>query len=271
MSDDFEDTPRRKKKKASGDNTLKIVLIVFGGFFGLTLLVCCGTGAYFFYLGKKFASQVAMKNPADIQNLVTEMTDITIPPEFAPQHGSSIFGIKMAQYKWCPAKNCPPSGLEGLDDENSLMLTSIKIGDEVPAGDDDEDTMMTDEMLKHSWKEYTKTEHTFDIRGKSSKFYIVQGEEFAMPQADFDNEGDMPAQAEPATDPAAGVESAPETESAGDAPATTPPSSRPGTGKKVVHVSGTFPGKQAPCTLQIRLNADSYDEGVILEMLKSIK
>src|SRR6185436_1574440 len=95
------------------------------------------------------------------------------------------------QYAWCPAGNCPPPGIENLNQDNSLSLTSIKIGDDVPAGDDDvsgADTMMTDEMLKHSWKEYTKTEYTFDIRGKSSKFYIVQGEEFAA--AAFDLEED---------------------------------------------------------------------------------
>lgn len=278
MSDDFEDKPRGKKKKGSGDNTVKTVLIIFGGFFGLVLLVCCGVGGYLTYAVKSAAERAAMTKPADIQKLTAEMTDITIPPEFTPQFGSviPIINIKMVHYGWCPTGNCPAvTDISNIDHDNVLSLTSVDLKDSngtAIGNPDSEDSSMSDDVLKSQWKEYAKTEHTFDIRGKSCKFYIVQGEEFASAAIDFDDsDEEMPFQPEPAAASDDAAEESDEDPAAGNPSETKPASSRAGTGKKMVQISGNFPGKKAEVTLQIRVKAEDYNEAKILEMLKSIK
>jgi len=289
MSDDFEDKPRRAKKEGSAegkDNTVKVLLIVFGSFFGLMLLVCCGAGAWGYFWFQRNLGQVALTTPVDIQKLTAEMTDITIPAEFVPQSGSSIppLGIKTVQYGWCPTGTCPPNNGPAIGNENSLNLSSFNFGEkDGTATPDFSVDDASDEVLKAQWKEFTKSEHTFDIRGKSCKFLIVKGEEFAALDMDDIND-DLPQEVpgvqksalpegEAATNEPVEIDETNSDDPAMEEPQASDPSAStmPGTGKQIVQVSGTFPGKEAECTLLIRLNAEDYQEEKILELLKSIR
>lgn len=270
MADEYDDEPRRPKKRVqrakdadSGNSTLKMLLIVFGSLAGVAVLSCCGGGVWLYYAGQKLVKNLDMKAPADIQKLTAEMTDITLPAEFVPQHGSSIFGIKKVDYQWCPGGNCVTRD-DGL---GMLTLTSIAIKDTQNPGQNISTfsaEQFSDASLKAQWKEFTKTEHEFDIRGKKCKFYIVQGEQYDFSTVD-ETEMDDEEESDDMTDTPVN----PTGESTPAAPATTP--AQPIAGRKAVHISGAFPGKQAEVTLELWLAPEQFDEAKILEMLKSIR
>lgn len=268
MRDEFdeESRPRKKKKPSSGESggsTVKILLIVFGSLAGLGLAVCCGVGAYGYFLFQKNFGQVALTTPVDIQKLTAEMTDIIIPPEFVPQYGSAIFGIKTVNYQWCPTGDCMPQP-DGL---GSLSLSTFHIDDpNLAAGmsDEDSDSQFSDEVLKLGWLDFKKTEHEFEIRGKKCKFYFIQGEQLdfeSMDEAETEAEMDEPGAAVIAIDPP------------GETPAETPlkPAERKGVGHQSVRIHGEFPGKTDKVTLEVNLSPEDYQEEKILGMLRTIR
>ncbi len=254
--------PQRKKKSGDSTSTAKVLLIVFGSFFGLVMLTCCGVGTYAFFWFKKGIEQANLTAPADIQKLTAEMADITILPEFLPRHGSSIFGLmKMAQYQWCPAGNCPPVEVG----PGTMMLLAMNIRDPNPQQRGPQgftpfsEHEFSDAALKQNWKDFTKTEHEFDIRGRKCKFYIVQGEQTGF--QDMDDMGDDEEPEAPAEQAEADADPAPAAE---PAHANVP-------GKKLVQVAGSFPGKEGEVSLQLTLTPEDYNEEKILGMLRSIK
>lgn len=271
--DDYDDEdappsrPAKKKKKAppSQDNSLKILLIVLGSIAGIGILACCGSVAAVYLWFQKNIGQIALTKPADIQKLTAEMTDITIPPEFVPKHGSSVpmLKLKTATYQWCPTGDCPEADMY----LNSLTISSIDWEDDAKIdGGLDSEGDYTDEMLKHSWKEYAKTEHELDIRGRKCKFLIIQGDQYDYAIDEDD---------EPATTPAAEEQPATTDDAASEKPATdaaeTPSSGIKRSTRKAVQIHGKFPGKSAECSMEIRLTQDNYNEQIILDMLKSIR
>jgi hypothetical protein len=252
MSDDYDDDARPARRAKSGDSTVKTLLIIFGSFAALAVLACCGIGfGSYFWLKKNFG-QALVTTPADIQKITTEITDITIPPEFKPQTGSSIFGVKNVTYQWCPAGNCPQRG-DGL---GMLMLMSIGIqGANGPNNNTISkvsEEQFSDQTLQQQWKDYTKIEHEFVIRGKKCKFFIVQGQQTGFGSEDDDDEMQTDSHGEETAANDAG-------------------NTATGAGPKAVQISGAFPGKEAECTLMIHLTAEEYDEEKILGMLRSIK
>lgn len=272
MADDYDDEPRRPKKRSkkssgsgdSGNSTVKILLIVFGSLAGVAVISCCGSGVWLFYAAKGIAKRADLKAPADIQKLTAEMTDITVPAEFVPQHGSAIpiVGIKTVKYQWCPGGNC----VARADGLGMLLLTSFNVkngpnpGQNVPTLSEEE---FSDDFLKAQWKDYTKTKHEFDIRGKKCEFFIVQGEQLdydAMDESTMDDEAEEGVTV---------VTIDPLGESVPNTPAT--PNIPQGAGRKAVRVSGAFPGKEAEVTLELWLAPEQYDAARILEMLKSIR
>ena len=269
MSDDYDDQPRRpkKRKKDSDNSSLKIILIVVGSLAGLALVSCCGAGTWLYFAAQKFIKDVDITNPADIQRVTAEMTDITIPPEFVPPHGSSTFIMKMVQYQWCPTGTCQPNG----DDTGMLILTAINLKDEGGAGPDVAamtDEQFSDANLKQSWKDYTKTEHEFDIRGKKCKFVIIQGEQKSFSEDEED--AAQPAVAKTGGD-AADADGEMESDVLIEEVEREPKPPGGVAGVKSVQIHGTFPGKEAECTLNIHLTPETYHEEKILGMLRSIK
>lgn len=271
MSDDSATderrTPRRPRKNAdSGNSVVKILLIVFGSLAGLAILGCCGTVGVFYFVAQQALKDADLKNPADIQRVTAEMTDITIPPEFVPKQASSVFFVKTAQYEWCPTGTCAVRD----DGMGKLTLSSINLKNQ-QAGQATPPALPTpdvsDESLKATWRDYTKSEHEFDIRGRKCRFTIIQGEHTGF-TGDVDSEMENdPSDPQPA-------DNTPE----GDADKAGEPSGRTATpatglvaGRKSVQITGQFPGKQGECTLAIELAPDQYDEEKILQLLKSIR
>lgn len=250
MADDFEDDEVRpvrnkvgkKKKKPKGDQTLKIVLIVLGSLGGLTVLTCCGVGTWMYFSAKRALNEIT-KNafitaPADIQNVVAEMTDITIPPEFVPQSASKLIG-KQAEFQWCPTGTCTPH-------EHGLGRLRIETG--LPGEGMDYSiykSVYSDGVLELGWKQYTRAEHEFDIRGTKCKFYIVQGEAWQN-----DGPDDMAQLKAPPQQPV-------------------DPANRASIRK--VEIAGDFPGKAGKVQIECHLSPEQYDEGKILAMLRSIR
>jgi hypothetical protein len=260
VADDFDDRPRRGKKRSNdADATVKTFLLIFAGLAAVALLSCCGGVGYLYFLGQKMAKQIAMTNPAEIQALTAEMTDIVIPVEFVPRHGTSIFGIKTVSYEWCPGGNCPTRD-DGL---GVLLLASLSVNDgknPVQNVDAFRAEEVSDESLKRGWRDYTKTEHDFTIRGRKCAFYIIQGEQMLRyDDEDADESDDQPPNGAPN-----GAE--PDENDAplkGGAPARG--------SRKAVRVSGSFPGKTAEVSLDLWLAPDDYREEQILGMLRSIR
>ena len=246
-------------------DTAKVVIIIVASLFGLFLLLCAGAGVAGYLWWQKNFARAMLTNPQDIRTLTAEMVDITLPPEFQPQHGSEVgmIGMKVVSYRWCPSGTCPPLGSD--DDINTLTLTMLNANSNDAAGGDyDEfEFSMSDESLKETYVNYTKEVRDFTIGGKECKFYFVTGEmrdwsemdeemgESEMPQNDV-KEVIAPDAAEPEP---------------------TVPDSLPakGTGKPVVAIQGAFPGKGGQVTLNIHMSADNYDEEKILAVLQSIR
>jgi len=255
----------KKKPKSSGTNVVMILLIVFGSLAGLALLACCGIGGFGYFFIQKAVKDADLKSPADIQRVTSEITDITIPPEFMPKHGSSIFMIKSVEYEWCPNGACSPRD-DGL---GTMTLTVMDLGNQ-PGQPEPvfSESDVSDEALKLMWRDYTKAEHDYTIRGRKCRFTILQGEQIGFEDID---DGEMESESgapQSSTDEAADkTESAPATNDQA-APAATVASIPP---RKKVQISGSFPAKKGECSLTIHLAPEQYDEKKILDMLNSIR
>lgn len=265
-------------------DALKTVLIVIAILGGLVMLSCLGVGVGFYFWFQKNFANVAVVDPIKVQQITTELTDITIPAEFVPQTASQIFGMNTVVYQWCPSGTCPT---EGDDDDaeytaGNLTLTTF----ETTEGSEVEDQAFweesfTENNLKERFRNYTKDVKEMTIRGKACKFFIVKGEEIPWeveePEMAAERSADPTttpvATTEPAaTDPTPAVtDPAPATEPAtptAPSPDPTPPA-KPG--RQIVWVEGVFPGKKGSCTLNVYLLESDFDEAKVLGMLQSIK
>jgi hypothetical protein len=253
--------PRKQRESGGSSGTANTLLMAFGILAAVGVLACCGLVGAGYYFWQKNFSQIALTQPADIQKLTAEMTDISIPPEFVPQNGTALLGNRVVMYQWCPTGTCPPV----VDEMGSLSLMGFSR--QLAGNGDVEITLVseeqyTDELLQHSWLEYAKSVEEVDIRGKKCKFFIVRGE-----QLDFASM--MPETGDEDDEDGGTVVTA---EAPGGPPANAPPApERKGTGRKTVQISGSFPGKTGEVTLNIHLPEADYQEEKILGMLRSIR
>lgn len=253
--------PRKKSPASDSSSTAKTLLMAFGILAVVGVIACCGVIGAVYYIWQKNFSQIALTQPADIQKLTAEMTDIAIPTQFVPKFGNSILGIKTVVYQWCPTGTCPPD----MDQEGTLSLTSFQMptnGDPNAGVSLSSDDQFTEEVLQQTWFEHAHSELEVDIRGKKCKFHIVRGEEldYSSMMHEIDEEVEVDSAVVETTNPV------------GETPANPSPSApeRKGSGKKIVQVSGSFPGKAAEVNLSLRLDQADYQEEMIHSMLKSI-
>jgi hypothetical protein len=190
--EDFDDDRRPSRRRAddssgSGNSGVKIFLLIFGSLACITVLACCGGGVWLYFKAqevvqnvKDAVKDVALTNPDAIRRVTSEMTDISIPTEFVPEAGNSLFGTKFVLYNWCPTGTCDPS----KGNLGSLTLLSIRLqGAGSKAELPDLTKTLSKEELAKSLKNFTKTEHEFDIRQQRCKFYVIQGEVISNPVA----------------------------------------------------------------------------------------
>lgn len=176
-----------------GDTT-KVVLITLAVIFGSLFLLCAGVGIGGYFWLKQNFGQAFVNDPAVIQQMTTEVADITISPEFTPYSGTRIFGMTILTYRWCPEGNCPAAAgfdensdaevdadLE-LDTYDLLTLSSFAMQEEGEENFAEEDPEMlaaqfSEESLKERYNHHTLEKVEKTIKGKPCTFYIVQGEE----------------------------------------------------------------------------------------------
>jgi hypothetical protein len=251
---------------AESDNSVaKTLLLVFGSLACVVALACCGGGFWLYFKANEIAQKVqeavkdvALTDPAAIRRVTAEITDISIPTQFVPAAGTSFIGTKFVLYNWCPTGTCdePQGNLGGLS-LLSVRLQGAGLKAELP----DLTKTLTDEEIAKSLKDFTKTEHEFDIRHHRCKFYVIKGEVRAKP---------LPtAVAKTATK--TNRQEAPTDDDLQNPGLTMQFSDQQWAGQKIVRVDGRFPGKDAECVLMMRLKADLYNEEKIFKMLKSIK
>ncbi|MFO0917448.1 MAG: hypothetical protein U0872_03935 [Planctomycetaceae bacterium] len=271
MSGDFseDDKPRPKRTKPakkSGMSVAMILLIIIGSLAGLSLVACCGIGGAGVFMFQQAVKEADLTSPADIQRVTSEITDITIPPEFVPKHASSIMLIKLkrVEYEWCPTGTCP-ARTDGL---GTMTLTAMDLQQPNQPQLGQSDIDVSDEALKQTWRNYTKTDHEFPIRGRNCRFTIVQGEQLGFVDVE---ESEMEAEPGDASPDAGGAEGKAETPGAATEETVTETMVTSIPPRKQVQISGDFPAKNGECTLLIQLAPEDYDEAKILEMLKSIR
>jgi hypothetical protein len=290
-----EASPRSRRR----GSTAKTILIVLGILGGVAFLSCLGIGVAGYFYFKKTFGEVAVTDEPGIRKIVGEMADITVPPEFAPQMASSVFGIRNVFFKWCPDKNCPPLSLDannpdvdGPDAEQpgTLMLTSIATDPDNPPVVVNEDAAMEEnfflENLDEEFADYTVEKLPRTIGGKNCTFYIVHGR-----RRTFEERGEAEAKeseapdavAEPTTAEAPAAAESTESEPAAPATTETEPSQPPadGTttdpapetpaGPKLYWVHGEFPGKSGSVTLELHLLEDQYNAEIVKALIESIR
>lgn len=279
-------------------STAKTILIVLGILGGVAFLSCLGIGVAGYYYFKKTFGEVAVTDEPGIRKIVGEMADITVPPEFAPQFATSVFGIRTAFFKWCPEKNCPPISLNAdapdtaaLDTEEAgtLILTSIANDPDDPPVVVNEDTAMEEnfflENLDEEFVDYTVEKLPRTIGGKDYTFFIVHGrrrtfEERGETEAmESETPGDAaeptttdaPATSE-ATEPTP-AEKVAETKSSepADNDAVKVPAPEVPAGPKLYWVHGEFPGKSGSVTLELHLLEEQYNADIVKALIESIR
>lgn len=265
MSDDDEllskRRPRRNRPSGGSSDTVKTLLIAFGVLVAVGVIACCGMIGAGYYIWQKNFSQIALTQPADIQKLTAEIADISIPAEFVPQNGTALLGNRVVMYQWCPTGTCP----QAFGEMGTLTLMSFSrqmtgnANFDIPVVTEDQ---FSDDVLKQTWLDYTKQVEEIDIRGKKCKFFVVRGE-----QLDFSTM--MNAMAVEDDDEGASVTVGAQ----GNPPANTPQPmpERKGSGRKMVQINGSFPGKTGEVILTVQLAENDYQEEKILGMLRSIR
>jgi len=259
----------------------KTILIGLGIFGVVATLSCVGIGVATYLWFQKNLGQVAVSDPAEIRALTTKLTDITIPPEFQPQAASSAFGMTTVIYQWCPNGNCPT--IDDIDDEadeyqvaqwGSLSLISFGSDQTMPSGSSREcmENSFSEQNLDEHFENHTTTEVKHTIRGQECTFYFARGE--VRTESDFDEPEEEP-------NPEAAVSDFPKMEQSQDTPvsateAITAPSAEASAEKtpapKISHwIYGEFPSKVGPCTLNLHLSGEQFDERKIKDMILSIK
>jgi hypothetical protein len=224
------------------------------------MLACCGGGVFFYFKAKevveevqKAAKDIALTNPDDIRRVTGDITDITIPPQFVPRAGNALLGTRFVWYEWCPTGVCDPA----QGNPGGLTLVSVRLQGARPKAKlpDMSEANFTNDELAKTMKNFTKSEHQFDIRQQRCTFYIIEGEVLANARAP-EQPGKKSAMG---TEPEVALTDVPDL------------SLDQWAGQRIVKVLGRFPGKDAQCTLTMQLKADQYNKDNILAMLKSIR
>lgn len=291
-------------------DALKVVLITIAVIFVIGFLACAGGGFYMYLQFQKHLGRAIISNPQEIRKLSAEIVDLDIPTEFTPAMGSAIFGMKNVHYAWNPTNQpIAVDDFSSISDQSKGLLTLTEMpqteGSDPDLGpDEDVNWETSDELLKHQYSEYTKTERELTIRGKKCKFTLIVGRQWPVSTLDMEEESAMvddPFKADPpavvaatdpttepapstnpapATDPAATTEPAPATD-----PATTP--AETATEKPAVPeeapldrgeplpamrtVTGSFPSKGGQATINIRVPADGTTDEMLWKILQSIR
>ncbi|MBX3449138.1 MAG: hypothetical protein KF777_06235 [Planctomycetaceae bacterium] len=271
--------PRRR------GSTAKTILIVLGILGGVAFVSCLGIGVAGYYFFKKTLGEMAVTDEPGIRKIVGEMADITVPPEFAPQMASSVFGIRNVFFKWCPDKNCPPLSLDannadadGPDAEQpgTLMLTSIATDPDDPPAVVNEDAAMEEnfflENLDEEFADYTVEKLPRTIGGRNCTFFIVHGR-----RRTFEERGEAEAMESKTPGEASDVTGAEPVATEAESPETlvdnttkTPAPETPA-GPKLYWVHGEFPGKSGSVTLELHLLEDQYNAEVVKALIESIR
>jgi|GEM_PF-2363829 len=301
---------RRLEHPRRGDTT-KVVLITLAVIFGSLFLLCAGVGIGGYFWLKQNFGQAFVNDPAVIQQMTTEVADLTLPSEFTPYSGTRIFGMTILTYRWCPEGNCPPAAgfdenaaadenvdvdLETTYDMLTLSAFAMETDGAENVAEEDPDYMeyeFSEEGLKERYNHHTLEKQELTIKGRACTFYIVQGEEKVWtpemdsePEAMLDNDSEQVISAEesattpadpaatenPVTDPNVAATEPVTTEPAATDPAAPAETAAPTQpGRKVVEVQGIFPGKTSDVTLRFYVSAEKYDQAKVLQLLKSIK
>jgi hypothetical protein len=276
----------------------KVIIITVCVFAMILMLLCVGGGVAGYFWIKSNFGRVALTAPADVQKLTTEITDITIPPQFTPLTGSAIFGMKTVMYAWNPTNK--PLTLQNWgqsQDDMHSQLNLMEMGNtESVAANDFKIAHYEKDALKQQYGEFTDTVREFDIRGHKCEFLFVTGrpKEGAFEDEMIFDEADEAVMAEedkattdkpaetPKTDEPAATESPMPTDANATPPAETTstetkPAEEPKADKPAekllpaVHsVTGKFPGKSGPTTITIRIPAEGADEDLLLKIIQSI-
>lgn len=276
-------------------STAKTILIVLGILGGVAFLSCLGIGVAGYFYFKKTFGEVAVTDEPGIRKIVGEIADITVPPEFAPQMASSVFGIRSAFFKWCPDKNCLPLSFDAnnVDDAapdaeqpGMLTLMSVATDPDNPPVIVNEDAAMEEnfflENLDEEFADYTVEKLPRTIGGKNCTFFIVHGRrrtfeergEVDAMESEPSDDATESAAAEPAatsesTEPgpaAVTTEAEPSADDATKAPAPETPA-----GPKLYWVHGEFPGKSGNVTLELHLLEEQYNAEVVKALIESIR
>lgn len=278
-----EASPRPRRR----GSTAKTILIVLGILGGVAFLSCLGIGVAGYFFFKKTFGEMAVTDEPGIRKIVGEIADITVPPEFAPQMASSVFGIRSAFFKWCPDKNCPTLSFDANNADDAapdaeqpgmLTLTSFATDPDNPPVVVNEDAAMEEnfflENLDEEFADYTVEKLPRTIGGKNCTFYIVHGR-----RRTFEERGEAEAMESEAPDdaaevtepePAAATTEAEPSEPAADATTTAPAVETPA-GPKLYWVHGEFPGKSGSVTLELHLLEDQYDADIVKALIESIR
>lgn len=266
-------------------STAKTILIVLGILGGVAFVSCLGIGVAGYYFFKKTLGEMAVTDEPGIRKIVGEMADITVPPEFAPQMASSVFGIRNVFFKWCPDKNCPPLSLDannadadGPDAEQpgTLMLTSIATDPDDPPAVVNEDAAMEEnfflENLDEEFADYTVEKLPRTIGGRNCTFFIVHGR-----RRTFEERGEAEAMESKTPGEASDVTGAEPVATEAESPetlvdnTTKTPAPEPPAGPKLYWVHGEFPGKSGSVTLELHLLEDQYNAEVVKALIESIR
>ncbi len=281
------------RMSARRGDAAKVIIITVCVFAMILLLLCVGAGVYGYVLFQKNFGRALVESPADIQKMTTEITDIDIPSQFTPVMGSAFLGMKNVNYAWNPeAKAIATESWQENRGPLMPMLHMMEMASE-PSLITDADFQI-DEFERTSAKalyvEFTQVEKEFDIRGRKCEFLFVTGrpkegafENPEMPYEEIDEE-EMKAEEAGEEEKPAGAEDTPADATAPtEGPEATPVPAEPiaedeKPKKKEVPsmpavrtVTGKFPGKSGPTTIEIRIPADGSDEDLLLKIIQSIR
>ena len=267
----------------------KVIIITVCVFAMIMMLLCVGAGVYTYVLFQRNFGRAIVQTPAELQKLTTEITEITIPPQFTPIMGSAIFGMKTVTYTWNPAgKTITLDNWQESQDSTQSMLNLMEMSTDTATGDGDFKIAPREKKVTtQQYTEHKQVVREYEIRGKKCEFLFVTGkpiegafeDEMLFDEADeeemmAEEEGSAkatPAQVEPAkpddSAPADATKPADASEPVTPTPGTTPVPKTNGPALPAVRtVTGKFPGKSGPTTITIRVPA----EGTTLELLEGI-
>lgn len=275
----------------------KVIIITVCAFAMIMMLLCIGAGVYGYVLFQRNFGRMVVQNPVEIQKVATEITDITIPPEFTPIMGSAFVVMKTVTYAWNPTgKALTLENWQQSQDATQSMLTLMEMSSDTATRDADfKIGSVQKKVLAKQYTEHEQVVREYDIRGKKCEFLFVTGRpiegafEDEMLFDETDEEEMMEEEEAAATKPATG-EPAPEKPADAAAPAdaadpatptekpvepapvetTTPPKADGPVLPAVRTVTGRFPGKSGPTTITIRIPAEGTSPDLLEGIIKSI-